>query len=213
MSKARTRRPEVRPTVGLIVEGDTEFLALPLLHRKALVPGCPPLRAINLGGVGSHMQPIGIAKMIVPKIIQHLAAGRNLVVVCLDREQRVMPAARLAEEVLQNARALLKPQQRSSVSVVVADRTFEAWILADARGLHRKRLFQRAPGFHAFEGQMGRENKKGLVELAELLGRPYVKTTDGPRLFEQLGFSNARKHGPNAHGSESLDNFLRALAI
>ena len=213
--KQRTRRPGVLPTAGLIVEGDAEFAALPLLHRKSLVTGCPPLRAINLGGVGSHVEPIGIAKMIKPKVVQHQIAGRSPVIICIDREQRGKSATRLAAEVQSAVCQLLADDGRPSngVFVVIADRAFEAWLLADARGLHEKGHFVHAPSFHSFEGAMGKQQKKGVVELTELLGRPYGKTTDGPRLFEKLRFSKARKSEPGEHGSASLDRFLRALGM
>ncbi len=215
MTRHNKKGKQALPTAGLIVEGDTEFMALPLLSRKTLIANCPPIRPINLGGVGSHLKPIGIAKMVVPKAIQHLVAGRRPVIVCSDREQRPTLATKLATEVLQEMQVLLKSKGYPSapINVVVADRTFEAWLLADARGLHQKGKFQRKPNFHSFEGAIGKDNKKGLVELGDLLGRAYLKTTDGPRLFELLDFSHARKYGPNDHGSKSLDNFLIALGI
>lgn len=215
MKERRRRRPNVLPTVGLIVEGDAEFAALPLLQRKALLPGCPPLRPINLGGVGSTIEPIGIARMVKPKVVQHQTAGRSPIVVCIDREQRDMSAIRLGTEVHRALCTLLRKEKRAyhDVFVVIADRTFEAWILADARGLHQKRAFVRAPSFETFEGSMGKEQKKGLVELTELLGRPYGKRTDGPRLFEKLRFVEARKHGAGEHGSRSLDSFLTTLGV
>lgn len=215
MTRGRGRRPGVLPTAGLVVEGDAEFLALPRLHTKQLMPGCPPLKAINLGGVGSHVEPLGIAKMVKPKVVQHQVAGRSPVVICLDREQRDVGAAELAREVLAKLRELLAAEHRptSEIHVVIADRAFEAWLLADARGLHARGTFKRAPRFQCFEGQMGKERKKGVVELGELLGHAYAKTTDGPRVFEQLEFAQARKHGPSEHGSRSLDLFLRALGV
>ena len=215
MTTKRDRRPGVRKTAGLIVEGDTEFAALPLLHTKKRVPQCPPLRAINLGGVGSHLEPIGIAKMVKPKVLQHMVADRSPIIVCIDREQRTIGADKLASDIFRALKSLLDAENRSSdgVHVAIADRTFEAWILADARGLYKRRIFQHAPTFHKFEGEMGKNQKKGLVELGELLGRPYGKTTDGPRLFEQVTISEARKCGPKDHGSRSLDNFLHMLGV
>jgi len=159
------RRPGVLPTAGLIVERDAEFKALPLLCNRSLLANCPPLRAINLQGVGTDRAPIGIAKMVKPKVIQHQVAKRYPIVICIDREQRAMTAAALATSVMTELRTLLQAEGRSiaGVHIAIADRTFEAWILADARGLHEKKLFVRAPKFHSFEGEMGRENKKGVA--------------------------------------------------
>jgi hypothetical protein len=99
----------------------------------------------------------------------------------------------------------------AKVSVVVADRAFEAWILAGARGLHAAGRFASRPTFQRFEGAPGLNLKKGLVELGRLLGRDYHKTTDGPRLFSELDFAAARDH--RSHGSKSLDKLLRELGL
>lgn len=200
-------------TAGIIVEGDAEYAASPLLHTKKLLPGCPPLRVTNLGGVGSHLEPIGIAKRVLPKVIQHQVQAHTPILICIDREQRTTSAMKLATQVLQELTTLLTKERRSSseVGVAIADRAFEAWLLADARGLHRKKMFVRGPAFHSFEGAMGKQQKKGVVELGELLGREYRKTGDGPRLFEKLDFVAARDHG--GHGSVSLDSFLRMLGV
>lgn len=153
--------------------------------------------------------------MLKPKVVQHQTAGRSPIVICIDREQRSTSAIRLAQEVHSALASLLTEDGRAvkGVSVVVADRTFEAWLLADARGLHEKRVFVHPPNFNSFEGSLGKDQKKGVVELGELLGRPYGKTTDGPRLFEKLRFAEARKFGPGHHGSRSLDGFLRTLGV
>lgn len=213
MKAKRKRRDGILPTVGLVVEGDTEFAAFPLLHTKRLIPHCPPLRAINLGGVGSDLTPEAIARMIKPKVIQHRAAGRKRVVICIDREQRAETAVALGTQVLQALQALLLKDGHAAtdITVTVADRVFEAWILADARGLHARGMFKKAPSFHSFEGAMGKQQRKGLVELADLLGRPYSKTKDGPQLFAKLDFVTARKHAPGDYGSRSLHAFLACL--
>lgn len=100
---SRTRRAEVQPTVGLIVEGDAEFEAFPLLHKKKLVAGCPPLKPINPGGV--------------------------------------------------------KPS--TDVHVVIANRAFEAWLLADAKGLHQRKVFKRPRTSTASRGKPGSASSRG----------------------------------------------------
>jgi hypothetical protein len=214
-AQRRKRRPGIAPTVGLIVEGDAEYEALPLLHRRRLIANCPPLKATNLGGVGSHMAPLGVAKMLVGKVIAHQVAGRNKVVVCIDREQRPECAGKFAQEVAGALAAELAAKGRpaADVHVVIADRTFEAFLLADATGLHARGKFVCAPGFHCFEGDMGRSGKKGVIELSGLLGKPYSKTRDGPTLFAEVDFVAARTHGNNGHGSRSLDKLLRTLGV
>ncbi len=205
------RAPRTLPEVGLIVEGQTEFAALPKLAR--LLDGCPPLRPINLRGVGAERPPIGIARLAAPHIIAHQAAGRSRIIFCLDREDRKECPGQLAQAVSSALSTELRNRGRdpSGLAVVVADRSFEAWILADARGLHKGGHFKSAPKFSTFEGHPGKRNHKGLDELAELLGHPYAKTTDGPKLFEALSFPAARNF--KRHGSRSLDKLLRTLGL
>lgn len=209
------RRAGVLETVGLVVEGDTEFYALPSLYRSGLVPNCPPLKIKNLQGVGSDKDPAAVAKLVVGKVIAHRVAGVRRVIVCIDREQRTLCAGQFACAVSAALASQLasKGHSPNGVSVVVSDRTFEAWILADARNLHAQRLLKKAPGFTCFEGQLGSAQKKGCVELSDLLGEPYVKTKHGPALFSRINTQAARTHGPGLPGSRSFDKFLRTLGV
>lgn len=211
----RARRDGVRATVGLVVEGDTEFAALPRLHTKKLIEGCPPLRAVNLGGVGSDRNADGIARLVAPKVIQHKLAGRQKVVVCLDREQRDRCAPGLASDIRTALAVVLegKGHRTDDVHIVVADRSFEAWLLAGSAGFVDAGLFIAAPKRVCFEGELCEQGKKGVVELSRLLARPYEKTADGPRLFEDLDIKAARSHGSGLSGSRSFDKFLRSVGV
>ena len=66
---------------------------------------------------------------------------------------------------------------------------------------------KRKPGFARFEGELGAQGKKGVVELSTLLEEPYLKTTHGPQLFERLDFACART------SSASLNSFLVQLGV
>jgi len=215
MGWRRRRRPGISATIGLIVEGDAEYLALPQLHARKLIPGCPPLKATNLGGIGSDVEPVGVAKMLVGKVIAHQVAGRSKVVICIDREQRPQCAPVFASEVKEALFRELrnKGHEPKDVHLVISDRAFEAFLLADARGLSQRGRFIQAPKFHCFEGEMGAQGKKGVLELSVLLGREYLKTRDGPLLFAGLNFEVARKHRNGGSGSRGLDKLLRALGV
>ena len=211
--------PRSLPVVGLVVEGDTEYEALPLLHKMKLVPCCPPLKASNIRGLGANMSPRAIAQAVCQQVVAHIVAGRSRVLVCLDREDRDDCPGDLAKAIEKELEAELRntsigqKKRPHEVSVVIANRAFEAWILADAGGLHARQIFRRAPSFHCFEGQMGKRRQMGVVEIRELWEREYRKTTDGPRLFEKLRFSDARKCGKGQRGSKSLDKLLRCLGV
>lgn len=211
--RVRRRRSGVLPTVGLIVEGDTEYYALPLLAKN--LPGCPPLKPVNLKGVGSDVSSAAIAKMVAPKVAQHWLAGRSKVVVCIDRESRQQCAAGLAKEVADALVIEIQrfPNARGSLSVVIVDRAFEAWILADAKGLFARGVLANAPSFHCFEGRDGEQAGKGVVELSRLLGRPYNKVVDGSQLFMRIDIGAARSFASGGSGSRSFDKFLRCLGV
>lgn len=213
-TRRRQRREGVLPTIGVLVEGETEYRALPLLRQ--LIATCPPLKQINLHGVGSDRKPIGIAKLVAPKVIELHAGGCERVVVCFDREQRADSAPTLARDVTAALAAELAKRGKAgppNLHVVIADRAFEAWLLAGADELHAKGLFKSLPTFACFEGQLGAEGKKGTVELTRLLGREYGKTKDGPTLFGSLDIVATRTHAPGARGSRSFDKLLRSIGV
>lgn len=202
-----------RRTVGLVVEGETEFRALPVLMK---LPGCPALKPINLGGVGGDVTAAGVARRARPQVVTHIVAGRKTVVVCIDREKREACAGEFAQAVARALEGELESAGGAArwgeyqVSVVVADRSFEAWLLADARGLHQRKVFRQAPKFHGFEGARGKQGRLGVVEIGELWGRAYDKAGDGRELFDKVSFKQARVPG---EGSRSLDKLLRTLGI
>ena len=80
----------------------------------------------------------------------------------------------------------VEPKQ---LSVVVADRAFEAWLLA---------------GLGKHFG--GKPPKKAKRELTRILGHDYKETRDGPDLFCSMDLDKARNLSP------SLNEFLNALA-
>lgn len=209
------RREGVRPTVGLVVEGDAEYYALPRLHKERLIPNCPPLQATNLGGVGSHMSPLGIARMAAGSVHAHKLAGRSKVILCIDLEQRPDCAGAFATSVAQALSEALASRNcpTNDTHVVIANRSFEAWLLADAQGLFSRGVLRKAPKFHRFEGSLGLNGTKGKDDLTQLLERTYSETRDGPRLFASLDFKEARLWTGAGRGSRSLDKFLRFLGI
>jgi len=212
--RAETTRHSPR-TVGLVVEGEAEFKALPLLHTKGLLTGCPPLKLRNVGGIGGRVSSAGIAFRVHKAVLGLLAAGVVRVVVCLDRELRQACPGELARDVWKALDRLLKEWGHSGdeVNVVVADRAFEAWLLAGAAELHARSLLRAAPKFQSFEGRMGIRKRLGKYELTQLLGHEYRETRDGPRLFASLDFAATRSQGPTANGSKSLDKLLRVLGL
>jgi hypothetical protein len=174
----------IRPTIGLVVEGDTEYIAFPYLHTKKMLPNCPPLKATNLKGVGSHLNPEGVARMVAPKVIAHMAAGRNGVVVCIDLEDRNECPGVFAQAIHAKLKVLLheKDYDVGNVHIIILNRSFEAILLAGSKGLHQKGLLKAEYGGHSFEGKLGKQGRKGVVELCR---RP----REEPREFIRKGFA------------------------
>lgn len=196
--------------VGLVVEGDAEFHAFRRLSGR----GLPPIKVINLGGVGGDSDAAAIARRAHKKVHELSLSGIKRIIVCVDRERRNDCPPSLAAAVRHHLLALLKdkPGATADLHVVIADRTFEHWILAGADSLVRAGKFSKRPAFKCFEGKLGRENALGGKELALLMGgRAYHKTTDGPDLFCAMDLSAARDSGPGRRGSRSLDKLLRSL--
>ena len=146
---------------------------------------------------------------------RHLATGLTRIVVCVDREARSECPGMFASAVRAELAALMRQKKcaAGSVAVVVADRAFEAWVLADAEGLHARGVLKRAPKFSCFEGEPGKQGRVGKRELAELLDREYSETQDGPKLFAQIDVAAARSHGPGKRGSRSFDKLLREIGV
>lgn len=207
----RGSKAHARAAVGIVVEGRAEFAALPRLAE--IVPGCPALRPKNMQGSGPDMNSLGVARRAFPHVREHLDAGLQRVVVCVDREERTVLAATLATQIRRELHRMLAASDYSTetVSVVVADRAFEAWILADANGLWQRKQFRRRPRQHCYEGHLGPGNDKGKAEISHLMASEYKESRDGPRLFGLIDISAAREYRASGRGSRSLETFLLAV--
>jgi hypothetical protein len=167
------------------------------------------MKPFNLGGIGEDVTAIGIAKQVLKPAKAYLDSGRK-VVVCVDRENRDDCPGDFASAILAALKAQLKKKgyENADVHVVIANRSFEAWILADASGMHDRGVFKVRPSSRCFEGRPGERGN-----LAKFLGGDYEKTRDGPRLFAKLDFAEARKYRNGNLGSKSLDKLLRTLGV
>lgn len=198
----------------MVVEGRTEGAAF--RHLPRFLAGCPPIdRPAVVEGIGADAPAAQIAKRVVREVA-FLQRDNRKVIVCVDRESRSLTAANFAADVARALEAALPGvggRAGYPVDVVVADRAFEAWLLADIDCLWRAAK----PPKRCFEGYMrpmqGRKrgHHYGDDQLEKFIGR-YEKVRDGPRLFEQVNFAHARVPcGDGGRGSQSLAAFLQAL--
>ena len=209
----RQGRPRTAvPTVGLVVEGDAEFYALPKLREMTCVDSCPPLSVKNLRGLSGGMSARAIAQRASPHVVAHLVAGRDDVVLVVDLERRNDCPGDFAGQIRQSLIGELAAKGRAchTLAVVVANRSFEAWLLADASGLHSRGLFAIKPKRKSFEGTLTASGEVGKREVERLLGSEYRESVDAPRLFEGIDLHRARDFS-RPGGSKSLDKLLRTL--
>ena len=167
-------------TVASIVEGDGEVAAFPVLLRR-LAAWLSPGKSVNIP------LPIRVRRDRFlnkdEEFRRHLllAAAKcgdnGWILLLLDADDDC--PAELAPQVLRRAHGIV-PHRR--VSVVLANREYEAWFLAAAESLHGKRgfAFDRPRNF---DPEIPRNAKGWLGERME--GGVYRETTDQPA-FSQL---------------------------
>ncbi len=131
--------------VGLVVEGPTEYRALPELLRRLGVgftaPSC------------FHGQPV---EAPIPELVRHtllghiivqIEKGANPVLVVIDLEDRTSTVGtfkrRLQQEVRRQVRGKVGASAARKVLVIVCNRKFENWLLADPKGITRCNLVRR----------------------------------------------------------------------
>jgi hypothetical protein len=192
--------PWVPPTIASIVEGDGEVRAVPkVLHRIAAELGVPnlltptPMRVprgkITLAG--------GIERAVAAEALR--VSGEGGVLVLLDADDDC--PAEYGPFLLARAQAA-RPDKR--VSVVLANREFEAWFLAAAPSL---------AGQFGFQAEFPRPRNpetprdcKGLLTQARPRGRPYKETVDQAPIASVFDLKMAREH------SDSFDKFCREVS-
>lgn len=159
--------------VACIVEGDGEVSAVPVLLRRLAEWRTPQLYA-------DVATPIRVRR---DKFLNreeefsrhmHLAAAKcgegGWILILLDADDDCPASA--GADILQRARSCAPHR---SISVVLANREYEAWFIAAAKSLHGCRGFRSVPG-EAIEPEAPR-NAKGWVR-EHMVGNSYGETAD-----------------------------------
>lgn len=163
-------------TISSIVEGDGEVAAVPVLLRR-LAAHYTPDRHVAV------LPPIRVRRERFLRreddLRRHLLlAGAKCgdggwVLVLLDADDDC--PARLGPDLLARARSVL-PHRR--VSVVLANREYEAWFIASAASLDGHRGFAVGPPAGDVDPDRPRNAKKWIEE--RMASRAYGETTDQP---------------------------------
>lgn len=177
--------------IASIVEGDGEVSALPVLLRR-LASEWHPAVQVNL------LQPIRVRR---DKFINKdeefrrqllLAAAKSgdggWILIVLDADDDC--PAELAKQIYDRAQQYVAHRR---LSVVLANREFEAWFIAAAHSLHGVRGFSLVPG-EAIQAEVPRNAKGWMRERMQ--GGTYSEILDQPafaaRINLQHAFANSR---------------------
>ena len=188
------------PTIASIVEGDGEVRALPkLLHRIAAELGAPNLLTPTPMRIPRGKITIvgGIERVVAAEALRVSAKGGVLVLLDADDDC----PAEFGPFLLARAQAV-RPDKR--VSVVLANREFEAWFLAAAPSLAGQ--FGFPADFVRPRNSETPRDCKGLLTKARPKGQPYKETVDQAPLASAFDLKMAREH------SDSFDKFYREVS-
>ena len=206
MSRMRARAQG--PSIGLIVEGHTEYEAIPqMLSRMGI--RCAHLSCLR-GQPAELPAKAFVERCLLKHVRAQLITNADIVVVVVDAEQRAESAADFRRQLQQELNRQLRARHTWSaperVEVVVCNRTFENWLLADPQGLRKSKLVTRdlsaAVSCHA-------DGKDALTLLKSAFAKckSYNKRLHGLQLARCVRLDDARVH----LCSESLREFVALL--
>lgn len=188
--------------IGLICDGVAEYETLPGLLSRC---GTPHQIVVTLKG---DIQPLApapqVAKAIVRVLPIHLEKKVDHVVVILDLES---PAACAVERATEIAVALRGRNLPLACSVVVKNRAFENWLIADPAAIDRipKRFrLEASERRRIMQGQADNLDAQKLLKRNCLQGQ-YEKRLDARRILDQANPENMALH------SRSFRKLMREL--
>jgi hypothetical protein len=162
-------------TVATLVEGDGEVAALPILLRRLGEWRTPGVYAQVLAPIRVHRDRFLSRDEEFRRHLLLAAAKcgeKGWILVVLDADDDC--PADLARDILERARACI-PHRR--ISVVLANREYEAWFIAAAESLHGHRGFSFHPA-DVIDAERPRD-AKGWMK-ARMASGAYRETTDQP---------------------------------
>lgn len=194
--------------IGLIVDGEAEFFSLPALMQRVDTPHEVRGRVVH-----AHIHPLGgipklVHRLIVPvkALVEQRRADK--VVVLLDREQRRRCCGDIAHEL---KGALERECARQAIGVlievVLKDRTFENWLVADPEALRKSPKRFDVKSSFVKQVEPDRADAADGLKLLKAATRKggYDKVADG-RLI--LSVADPLRIGAN---SRSFRRFLRVI--
>jgi hypothetical protein len=178
-----------------VVEGFGEERAVPILvrrwlhHRRFHRWFEVPELAVNAKGCGKLKATFDTGRHLGIEHYVHAAlrARADAVLVVLDADKECLhraPGQRLGPELLARARAAAG---QVPVSVVVANRTYEAWLLAGRAALFRCDVIRPDAALRTIYDPETRAGSKDAI--SEFIGEVYSPPVHQPKLTQAMSFS------------------------
>ena len=201
-----------RRVIVPVVEGFGEETAVPILvrrwlrHRRFDRYFDVPDRAVNAKGCGRLKAGEDARRHVgIEHYIRAALMGRpDAILVVLDADKECLGRAKgngLGPELLRRAEAVAGTVP---VAVVVANRTYEAWMLAGRTALFRCDLVREDAPLHTLNDPDSRAGGKGV--MSEFIGETYSPPVHQPLLTRAMSFSQGSQRR-----SPSLAKLLKEL--
>jgi hypothetical protein len=190
--------------VGVVVEGQSEFTALPELREQLL----RETSATSLRVLHACYDPLGSPARIVKAcrgVIKQLV-GRNfdLAIVLIDREEQSSSAPEIAKTL---EASFASAGMGLPISVVVKDRCFENWLVADLAALRKLGARFDVSNAAVAAVEPDRADRADAIRLLKrcVKGDAYGKVDDARRILAKAIVANMAEH------SRSFRCFLARL--
>jgi len=194
---------------GVIGEGETEYNCVPSMIATL---GHTVAGVHNLGGVGPDYPWDRVFTDKIYPYVRGFAVKRpenrpDRVLIVLDRESREDCCGNLAsaaEELL--SQSLAKDNLTISLSVVLANRQFECWLLANIHVLDKSRIMKR-PISELLNGGTDERNVLRIITSNLVRGETWDKPRYGKQLAQRLDLQDASVLA----NSRSLRKFVKEV--
>lgn len=189
--------------MALLTEGVSEYRAMPLLLPQIRASSRHDIVDVMKINVAPDAPPPVIARECKSRLLIAAANGCDASIVLLDREQQGDCAGLLADEI---SRAIARACPVVPVHVVLKDRAFENWLIADPDALHAQPgRFRVNAAFRRAVVPNKADRAPALSLLKQAVRGEYEKVADSARICRRMDVARA------AANSRSFRHLLHVL--
>lgn len=191
--------------VSIITEGVSEYSSLPLIRDQLRSRTGSVISTPLKVNVAPDAPPIVVARECKSRVLIARASQRaNLILVLLDREQQEQSCGAIATSIRE---ALGRTcGGASDIAVVVKDRLFENWLIADLDALRSQpRRFSVTPAMQRAVEPNRADRAPAMALMKRAVNGDYDKVKDSARILERMNVGSAAQH------SRSFRHFLHVL--